>query len=479
MNPSLRVVTLVSLFPVLTAAGLWMASGRVATGGELNGEFGASPAAFEALHFTFGKHSHSRTVALGSFTVGGPQAASLRPVGKDLRQLVGDDRGRHYALTQHEVGRWNANSGKFEKMVPEGVERISWPAGLAFSTRDRRLWISSATGAGGFLHSFDVQRGAWRRFELGQTRLAALAYDRERDRLFGLVDNLGKSVVSEFAELNAHGAVLRRVELAEPVFVNRGPFLSVQLRALDDVGHLLVSDPKPHPRLSQHRLYRVDLRNGAIELLPYGKDPQRLEDLWPGMPDGATTFDDSLESCMSGAPSNYVTPLKFLRGQGAELHVVSVRRGNVNGLQEILRRVKKVEIDGSGKIALSLDLSTKTAPVDVRVLASRKPLVICVVACDAVTWRFQLEDGASVTKVLILGHGEQSVLGLPAEVTIDDRGEGDLFTSRFACASAWEVEHNTGQEFDRLIRRVRKLSGLREASFQGCGYGRRFEVPLK
>lgn len=464
---------------------LFLVSSLFALGPVLSEEtpqnMGAAPT-FKALHIMFGDGPFVSAVSLGDFSPEGPIASTLKPVNAKLQQIEMDPKtNTYFGLTLHEVGTVNGETGDFKELeIDKALGKISWPKGLAFSNQDRRLWICSATGAGGFLYSLDVAKNEWHMQELGQiTRLLEIAFDEKNGVLYGFPENLGSDSVEYLNQINANGAVVGRLELSKPLplYLRLEPI--VQMSVSEGAAFVLISYGASHPRLHRHQLYKIRLNNGDLELMPYEQQVNLVEKLWPGMPAGPRSSVEIPDATVEGPYSNYKTPAELISNQPKELHVISVNRGNVTSMQELMRHIKMLKIDSSG-IQMELSLEEKPSSVEVHIQASQKPIVLALAAYDPVIWTVVPERGSQIDRVILLGRKGQKILGLPKNVETADQATGEPFGGgQTIYAEAWELERDLDGHFDRLIKKIREFSGLREASFQGARAGKNFKVPFK
>lgn len=439
-------------------------------------------AAFKMLAMAFGQHS-VKTVSLGDFTNQGPILSTFVPVDKNLRTIAIDNETQtYYALTSHDVGTLNIESGEFNE-IETSAEPISWPKGAAFVDQERRLYICSATGAGGFLYYLDVDSNTWGMSKLGRVRLEELVYNENDGLLYGLEESLGDNYLRTLRQLNRNGAVVGAIELSTPILAIRSLRPIIQMTAVDGHAYLLISDELAHSRLNRNRLYKIELSTGAVEAMPYGQKPNLVEMLWPGMPEGPSPSVDIPGVAAEGGVSNYKTPSDLIAHQKEELHVINAMRGNITTLEkmgQLLKRVKRFKVDSEG-VEMTIDLESESNPsvVEVVVSASAKPIVLVVAAQERVIWDITIEEGAQLKKLILLGTEGQQVAGIPEDVDVVNHATGNPYKRMpVYCAAAWELEQNANEQFDDMIRKARDISRLREASFQGCVAGKRFQVPF-
>jgi hypothetical protein len=207
--------------------------------------------AFKGVYFTVSDERPLSTVraSYGDFTLDGPKEDTLKPLPSGVRAVAYDPEGKQlYGLGQHEVYQLDlANGTKTElKVEGDGVEKLSWPCGLAFDSKRQRLLVASF-GGGGHLYAFAPKEKRWSQLtELKHLCSAGLAYDAKADCLWTLHRSLHPGSKPVLAKMNAHGAHISDVKLPDELFpkpadkdqlpINfHGP---VQLLAQD--GHLII-----------------------------------------------------------------------------------------------------------------------------------------------------------------------------------------------------------------------------------------------
>ena len=152
-------------------------------------------------------------------------------------------------------------------------------------------------------------------------------------------------------------------------------------------------------------------------------------------------------NCAAGEESsNYVLPTD--PRAAAEVHVVSIREGRY------------------GDMAVAKARGASSA-VRVVLHKTRRPVVLVLNAETPTLWELRLMREASLKELILQGGSTQTVKGLPPGIPVQRR-TGALSASR------WE---EGGKPFERMMQDLRCLTGLREASFQGCRTGLVFEVP--
>lgn len=128
---------------------------------------------------------------------------------------------------------------------------------------------------------------------------------------------------------------------------------------------------------------------------------------------------------------NFTTEEVLAASKGAELHLVSIGRGE------------------------------EDAPVEVTIQPTGKPIILALAAYNETIWKLKIEKGADVKAVLIGGYFEQEVDGLPESIPVK-------FESHFPLPSK---EHFWGHkkdsiEYPKLLTRLKELSSLNPSTTQ-------------
>lgn len=106
-----------------------------------------------------------------------------------------------------------------------------------------------------------------------------------------------------------------------------------------------------------------------------------------------------------------------------------------------------------------------------------RPIILVLVAYEPVLWKVKAPRGA-IARVIASGYHEQEVAGLEDNVPVTrisyvkDK-EGYFYAYR---KDAADNEHATDRSYQHLVQRVKELTNLEIASFQGAYAGESFEV---
>lgn len=105
----------------------------------------------------------------------------------------------------------------------------------------------------------------------------------------------------------------------------------------------------------------------------------------------------------------------------------------------------------------------------IKLMPSRKPLVIVLATGGERIWDFELQPGARVKEVILHGGSPQHLNGLPPSVTVTTLTDACL--PGYAYSTQWEPlsqeDGNISQLHRTFIKNIQKYTGLVETSFQG------------
>jgi hypothetical protein len=240
---------------------------------------------FEAmLRVRMGRHAHASS--FGRFTPSGPIQGSLTKLPANINHVAFDPKEKKaYVISGHGVGYLNLGDEKITPIkIDEGLEELSWPCGLAFDSKRRRLILTSLGGEG-HIYSLDVDKDKWSSLgSMNNIDLSGLCYSPEEDLLYGIhrpysegkqqlsllvLDNKGVIVGNQATEVEAAG--------------RPGPSGgSAQIAAVGKQVAVLVGEPDDEqPGLEQASLgtgYLVNPRTGKVVYSsPLELQPDKLE----------------------------------------------------------------------------------------------------------------------------------------------------------------------------------------------------------
>lgn len=177
------------------------------------GDKGLPQLSFTAIHYTAIREFHV-TAAYGTFTLAGPKTDSLKPLPKGILQVAYDpDSKRYYGLSWHEVYQVDLESKSATKMsLPKDLPELSWPSGITFDTKRRRVILVSFGGSGD-MYAYSPKTDKWSHVtDMNNLDLTALVYDPKQDCLYGLQRQRTEEG-AEIIRFNAEGAVVKKIKL--------------------------------------------------------------------------------------------------------------------------------------------------------------------------------------------------------------------------------------------------------------------------
>lgn len=173
---------------------------------------------FHALHFTATPRGHGMTRAWAEFSPTGPIVPTIQPAPGNVKHIAIDPKGpTYYGISGHGVVKVDIKTGKSTVMVIDGnLPRLSWPCGLAFDTKRRRLVLISLGGEG-FMYSYTVDDGKWSLITSMNNRdLSALTYSSEDDMLYGMGQTHDRGLTALYC-FSPKGGVVSQATIDKPI----------------------------------------------------------------------------------------------------------------------------------------------------------------------------------------------------------------------------------------------------------------------
>ena len=142
---------------------------------------------------------HRPVFTLAEFTIAGPVAGTLRALPRDVSDVATDPRGpTHYGLTRDGVLQLDLDAQQVVQVAWDpAAGRPSWPMGITFDTKRRRLVVPTL-GRGG-LYAYSVDEKKWSVLGgMGGADVTSLTYAPAEDAFYGLAmahDGPARSVI--------------------------------------------------------------------------------------------------------------------------------------------------------------------------------------------------------------------------------------------------------------------------------------------
>ncbi len=290
---------------------------------------------FPAIHWTPGPHPHSLKGHLANFTPTGPIATSMQPLPERVVHVAIDPKGpAYYGIASHSVVRIDLAARRTEVLpMDAGLPELSWPCGLSFDTKRRRLVLTSLGGVG-HMYAYDPDAKKWSLLtDMNNIDLQSFTYSAEGDCFYGLELGMRERAPRLF-RFGADGKSLEPVMLGVKLPDYRPPLSHTQLVC---VGRQLVllTPPGPDPSRpalpDESRSYLIDPATGKTTysgvLRPHaGKETfvaAELDKLWEAIKGTDTLVADV---AMWKLAAGHDQTVKFLRGKLAPLGMPESKR---------------------------------------------------------------------------------------------------------------------------------------------------------
>ncbi|MEE8104248.1 MAG: hypothetical protein V3T86_01800 [Planctomycetota bacterium] len=216
---------------------------------------------FHAVH----REQDPRREFWARFGVRGPNPASLLAIPTSAHVTFDAQHNRFYALRGHALVTFAKHEKKATELKPPiGTPGLSWPCGIAFDTKRKRVLIITRGGEGK-LRSYDPNNGAWKTIASLENRdYSSLTYDGQEDAMYATHHGRHRGV-SFFSKLSVEGKILNDVPIQKPIAIyNNEP---VQIASRGEYLLMLAGSD---------RVYAIHKTTGAIVLgvRPKPIDPQ-------------------------------------------------------------------------------------------------------------------------------------------------------------------------------------------------------------
>ena len=204
---------------------------------------------FYAIHFVPPKNE-----SIAKFSLDGADLNNATPFKRPsiypLNHIAVDPSGPYfYGVTTHKFGRIDSQTGEFEEigMNDASLPRLSWPGGIAFDTRRKRIFITSR----GHLYSYYPETNYWE--IVADSRAIPIAYNPEEDLLYGL-----ESGGATLKKINMRGAVVGEIKLSRKIpTANTWEDMKVQILWSEDKILILASKDRL-------QIYIIDPLTGEV-----------------------------------------------------------------------------------------------------------------------------------------------------------------------------------------------------------------------
>jgi RNA polymerase sigma factor (sigma-70 family) len=105
--------------------------------------------------------------------------------------------------------------------------------------------------------------------------------------------------------------------------------------------------------------------------------------------------------------------------------------------------------------------------VDVEVRPTDKPIVLSLVSYMSTLWRVKIAPGARVKAIIIAGYFEQEFEGIPAGIPIVYRAREPSRREDYFFGHEWNAPDKSPYKGQKVAERLKELTGLPVATFQG------------
>jgi C-type mannose receptor len=419
---------------------------------------------FTAVHYRFAagsrqRHEHHGAVtgSIGPFTPLGPNLDQHKPFPANVSCPVYDSKaGQYYAIAGHSLVQVNQRGGKhLELNPPKDFPDVSWPCGLAFDSKRRKVVMVSLGGTG-YMYGYEPATEKWTLMaDMKEAGLVPFVYLPEQDEFIGLQVHHGSA--NSLYRYDHDGNFLGQQRMSQGLLRHGAKHSHCQAIPVGDVVVFLI---------------------GAEHTTPEGDRAVRAFVVDPGTGDVvfSTLHDDETLRALAAAeianPADWTKQLR--RAPDAEAKApgdegASVRRSPEAVLAELRRQGSK-GIEEAPELHLLgfyepgrrfQRTPGEKASIAVRIKSSDKPIVAALTAYESTHWKVTLEPGANVAAVILSGYHSHSAEGLPQGVPLIKMTYEDGSRNYF-----YGYDKND-RDYDKLLVKARKVTGLEVLTFQG------------
>lgn len=261
---------------------------------------------FRAVHAAPSNEPFFRVQAsLAAFTPTGPIATTLQPLPQQVFHVAVDPRdSKLYVISGHKVASVNDATGKLQPIeLDAGLPEISWPCGITFDTKRRRV-VLVTLGGEGFIYGYSPDTSQWSKIaSCDNIDMQTISYSSENDVLYaiGCDHRSGGNLLT----ISPGGAVISRTSLPKSISTDRshGSATGNQIVA---VGKQVVvfSPNRSSDRKSKTviKSYLINPRSGEVlwsgEARPHAGSRKLeqvdMEKIWAALRDAETNEADRL-----------------------------------------------------------------------------------------------------------------------------------------------------------------------------------------
>jgi hypothetical protein len=187
----------------------------------------------------------------------------------------------------------------------------------------------------------------------------------------------------------------------------------------------------------------------------------------------------------SGFNPAFDVPLKRLASAlptGTELHLVGVYKGAApDGRQEAPWWSKCTGLATASTEMMECHRryagQRTVLPISVDVSRTGTPLALVLMAYEPTLWRVSAAPGVNIVKVFLGGYHGQDITGLPANIPVEARTyEPSPCSNCLRQADHFYAYSKASTEYDNTVKKLKLITGLQPASFQGAHQSARFSV---
>ncbi|MDA1053159.1 MAG: lectin-like protein [Planctomycetota bacterium] len=419
---------------------------------------------FTAIHYRFDsggqRHAmdhHGVTGSIGPFTPLGPELSRHTPFPADVSCPVADaDDGQFYAIAGHGLVQVNQRGGKhFDLHPPKDFPDVSWPCGLAFDTKRRRVVMVSLGGTG-YMYGYEPATEKWTLMaDMKEAGLVPFVYMPRQDEFLGLQVEHGGG--NQLYRYDHEGKFLGKTRLSQSLLQQGAKHSHCQAIPVEDLLVFLIGAEHVTPEGDRAvRAFVVNPDSGEV-LFSILHDDETLRAIAEADVAAAPDWITNAKLATS-APTRQPLSDAVDRPVAAEAVLADLRRQSEQGIDE----APELHVIGFYEPGHPIDrISGGERSIDVRIKPSTKPIVAALTAYESTHWKVTIDPGANVAAIILSGYHSHTAEGVPADVPLIKMSYDDGSRNYFY---GFDTKR---RDYDEMLQKARKVTGLEVLTFQG------------
>ncbi len=419
---------------------------------------------FTAVHYRFAPggnrrfmRHHEATGSLGPFTPLGPDLNKHKPFPANVSCPVHDsNEGQYYAIAGHGLVQLNQRGGEHTNLEPpKDFPDVSWPCGLAFDSKRRKVVMVSLGGTG-YMYGYEPAIRKWTLMaDMKGAGLVPFVYLPDQDQFVGLQVEHGAR--NQLYRYDHQGKLLGKTPLSQSLLAHGAKHGHCQAVPVGEYVVFLIG--AEHTTRDGDRVVRafvVEPDTGKVVFSILHDDETLRAAAAAEIPE-APEWGDTV-SRTSNVEANVTTGRPGIANRSPEAVLADLRKKAEKGIDH----APELHVVGFYEPGRRFDREPgQVGSVSVCIKPSQKPMVVALTAYESTHWKVALEPDANVAAVILSGYHSHRVEGVPADVPLIKMSYDDGSRNYFYGYDEKD------RDFHEMLDRARKVTGLEVLTFQG------------